>query len=104
LTFQIQIYLEKAHKIDAKKEKDQSLLLNKFYNSIGENAIVVIDNVEDNSFIHEYLPVKGSPHKVIVTSRYRVWDFPIIELSPFSEDETYKYLRESLYVGTPKIS
>jgi hypothetical protein len=45
LTFQIQTYLEKAHKIEVIREKDFSSLLKKFYETIGKDAIVVIDNV-----------------------------------------------------------
>jgi len=94
LTFQIQTYLEKAHKIDATKEKDQSALLRKFYETIGKDALVIFDNVEDNGFIQKFLPLEGTT-KIIITSRYRGWDFPMVELTQFSEAETSKYLRET---------
>jgi tetratricopeptide (TPR) repeat protein len=94
LTFQIQTYLEKAHKIDLTKEKDQTALLKKFYESIGNDAIVVIDNIENKESIQEFLPTSDSI-KIIITSRYRDWRFPTIVLSQFSDTETLKYLAEN---------
>jgi len=48
-----------------------------FYDSIGKNAIVVFDNVEDYDFIQKHLPTSGSV-KVIITSRHKNKNFSVV--------------------------
>jgi hypothetical protein len=56
LIFQIQIYLEKAHNLDVKNIRSQDELLDKFYACLGKNALIIIDNVEKEDFIKNFLP------------------------------------------------
>ena len=79
-TFQIQTYLEKAHNLNVKMVKSQEELLAKFYQSLGNNALVVIDNAENPQFINDFLP-KNNTTKVIITTRFKDWKFPLVQLS-----------------------
>jgi hypothetical protein len=56
LIFQIQIYLEKVHNLNVKNMRSQDELLDKFYASLGKNALIIIDNVEKEDLIKNFLP------------------------------------------------
>ena len=95
LIFQIQIYLEKTYNLEVKNIGSQDELLDKFYASLGKNALIIIDNVEKDDFIKSFLP-KNVFAKFIITSRYKNWKFPLIDLSPFSQNDAFKYIKNSL--------
>lgn len=53
--------------------------MEKFYQILGPKALVIIDNVENSEQIKDYLPRNGSI-KVILTSRYKNWEYSTVEL------------------------
>jgi tetratricopeptide (TPR) repeat protein len=91
---QIQTYMHRVYGI-APGTLKQEELLPIFYNKLGDNACIVIDNAENLESISEFSP-KNQQFDILITSRYKSWDFTMIDLGSFSAEDTYKYVHKVL--------
>jgi tetratricopeptide (TPR) repeat protein len=94
---QIQTYMQQVYGIEPGALKQEELL-SSFYNRLGQKACIVIDNAEDADQVLPFFP-KNQQVDIIITSRYKSWEFPMVDLSAFSKNDTYRYIVKAIGDG-----
>jgi tetratricopeptide (TPR) repeat protein len=89
---QIQMYMQKIYGTDPSMKQEELLPI--FYNNLGDDACIIIDNAEDGELIAPFLP-KNQVLDILITSRYKSWEFPIVNLNSFSANDTHVYITKA---------
>jgi hypothetical protein len=57
-----------------------------------ENWLIILDNLADKSALEDLLPQELSPtQQVLITTRSQNWDYPILNVPPFTPNESQAY-------------